>query len=340
MEKNTLRTEYLLRRKIEKKINRDEEIELALLLKENSEEENERALEQVWNAFNPTASISPEKAGLILNKILQRKTYTPGRRMFVLRRLKYISIAASLLLIIGATLFLSTRKRLAPETFTAKTYVKPTKATKVKYIRYITLADGSKVVLNAGSTIHILSDFNRRTREIRLLGEAYFDIVHDKNRPFIIHTGTVKTTVLGTAFNIKAWPNEHNIVVSVTRGKVKVEDKNQVLAVLTSNKQISYNEVISRKSEKKVDAGKLVTDWTKEDMTFDGATLQTIVQSLSRRYGIPVRVPDQQLANKQIVLSFKGTEPLDSILDIICTINENTKHITKDGSIEIISTDK
>jgi ferric-dicitrate binding protein FerR (iron transport regulator) len=88
----------------------------------------------------------------------------------------------------------------------------------------ITLLDGSVVTLKDGSRLNLKNNFSGNTREITLEGEAFFEIAHNPKKPFIIHTGSVKTTVLGTSFSIKAIPGETSITVAVTEGKVKVED--------------------------------------------------------------------------------------------------------------------
>src|SRR5690606_2859673 len=89
--------------------------------------------------------------------------------------------------------------------------------------RLLHLPDGSTVIVGVGSKLNYPSSFDSlRTREVYLEGQAYFDIRHNPQKPFIIHTGKVATTVLGTSFNIKAWPEDQDITVTVTRGKVRV----------------------------------------------------------------------------------------------------------------------
>ncbi|WP_321480846.1 FecR domain-containing protein [uncultured Bacteroides sp.] len=199
------------------------------------------------------------------------------------------------------------------------------------------MPDGSTIVLHAGSTIDYPTEFTGKTREISLVGEAYFDIKHDPHKPFIIHTGKVKTTVLGTAFNIKAWPNRKNIIVSVTRGKVRVENEKKVLAVLTINQEIKYNLQSATIKQHEVNAEKIVNDWTKQDLNFDACTLESIAQMLSKRFGKDIIITSPNLAKTQIVSSFSGTESLHNILDILCTINANTEFIEKDNKVIISS---
>src|SRR5690606_4549797 len=76
--------------------------------------------------------------------------------------------------------------------------------------QFIKLPDGSTVLLNTGSTLDFPEAFDAQTREVRLSGEAFFNIREDQARPFVVHTGALKTTVLGTSFNVKAYEGEDN----------------------------------------------------------------------------------------------------------------------------------
>ncbi len=86
----------------------------------------------------------------------------------------------------------------------------------------IILPDSSVVFLNAASKLHYLKAFNEDTREVLLDGEAFFEVVHDASRPFIVRSGVVSTTVLGTSFNVKAFRGDGRIAVTVQSGKVGV----------------------------------------------------------------------------------------------------------------------
>lgn len=198
----------------------------------------------------------------------------------------------------------------------------------VAYIQQRRLPDGSTVILHANSHLEYPSNFSDSAREVTLTGEAYFDIVHETARPFIIHTGGVKTTVLGTAFNIKAYPGAMKVVVSVTQGKVKVENGARLLAVLTPDQQVIYTIPADKVEEQKVDAESVVTDWTHEDMIFEGSSFEAVADVLSRRYGVSVNFKNPKLRKCMIKAYFKGTEPLSKVLEVLCTIS-NT-HYTRD----------
>jgi len=202
--------------------------------------------------------------------------------------------------------------------------------------RYVMLSDGSTVVLHAGSSISYKENFNKTTREIILDGEAYFDVKHDSTKPFIIYTRKVRTTVLGTAFNIKAYRDTKEIVVSVTRGKVRVEDDKKVLAVLTPNHQIVYDLGSSNSVQKSIDAMAVVTDWTKKDMDFNSISFQSIAEELERRYDVTIQFKNDALKKCPIRAFFNGTESLSEVLDVLCAVRNatyvnNEKVITIDG---------
>lgn len=199
------------------------------------------------------------------------------------------------------------------------------------YTRHLTLPDGSTVILRANSKLDFSGSFSGNAREVILVGEAYFDIKHDEKRPFIIHTGDIKTTVLGTAFNINAYPDAKKITVSVTRGKVKVEKNEKVLAILMPDQQVTYN--TSKETEpaqQEVNATAIVTDWTKQDMAFEDVSFEKIVLLLNRRYNVNINFKNPALQNCTIKAFFTGTESLEKVLDVLCIIS-NASYTTNDN---------
>ncbi len=207
------------------------------------------------------------------------------------------------------------------------------------YTRYLTLPDGSVVVLRANSHLRYPQQFTGRTREVTLEGEAYFDITHNAAKPFIIHTGNVKTTVLGTAFNISAYPGTKKIIVSVTRGKVKVEHKQQLISVLTKDEQVSYSAETTEAAKAVVNATTLVTDWTKQDMIFEETPFDQTLQLLSRRYGVDIKFKKDKLKNCRIKAFFNGTEPLEKVLEVLCIISNTRYTLLPDAKTVLLDGD-
>lgn len=204
------------------------------------------------------------------------------------------------------------------------------------YTRHMVLPDGSTVILNANSKLDLSGNFSGNTREVILVGEAYFDIAHDEKKPFIIHTGQIKTTVLGTAFNINAYPDAKKITISVTRGKVKVENNKKVLGVLMPDQQITCNVMAAEAEQHPVNAATIVTDWTKQDMVFEDVSFEKIVQSLNRRYGVDISFKNPALRNCTIKAFFNGTESLEKVLDVLCIISNASYMMAGDNKTIVL----
>lgn len=270
-----------------------------------------------------------------LQFILEEETpKIPVHRVHFLNLKRKLAIAAAVIAVATTGLFvwMAPRKSspVIAEAQPAEKIISPVVGA-FDHIRNITLPDGSSVVLHAGSKLDYVKSFDGPTREVRLEGEAYFDIAHNPDKPFIIHTGKVKTTVLGTSFNIKA--DAKHVVVSVTRGRVKVEDESKLLAVLTPDQQVQYSLPDAKTAQQTVNANTLVTDWTKEDMVFNGVSFEEIAAMLSKRYGVPVKFKNQALKNCKIRASFSGTEKIEQVASVLSGIRNGSYQELTDGTI-------
>jgi ferric-dicitrate binding protein FerR (iron transport regulator) len=198
----------------------------------------------------------------------------------------------------------------------------------------VVLADGSKVWVNSKSTLRYPKVFDGKTREVYLSGEAYFDIEHDAAKPFVIHTGKIVTTVLGTAFNIKVDNLQHTVVVTVTRGKVSVASGSHLLGVITPNQQISVNTVSQQKLQRDVDAGQAIA-WHQNAISFNDITFADAATQLQQRFKVKISFANDKVKNCRFTGSALKEEKLDQILKVICTFNNATYQTKADGSIVI-----
>src|SRR5687768_11794332 len=155
-------------------------------------------MDELWRD-NHGKSLSPDQSQSIIAGILGRG----GQVVRLEKHPAYFSIAklaacvAFIIIFSGAALFYFNNEISSASTHSAA-------ALDMRQPGFIKLPDGSTVVLNGGSKLEFPESFAPDVREVTLKGEAYFDITHDPKRPFVVHTGKVRTTVLGTAFNIKA----------------------------------------------------------------------------------------------------------------------------------------
>lgn len=199
--------------------------------------------------------------------------------------------------------------------------------------RYVLLPDSSTVLLHPGAKINY--HFDGKTRQLTLTGEAYFDIKHKADQPFIIHTGQLITTVLGTAFNIKAYPGQ-KVIVAVTRGKVSVIDETKkMLAILTPNQSVEYSGETKTASQHTIKSEEVIT-WVKADVQFDDVPFKELAEKLEHRYDVSIRFKNPDLEKQLITGHFDGTEPLDRVLKIISETTATA--YTIDGNVVTVDT--
>lgn len=199
---------------------------------------------------------------------------------------------------------------------------------------FVTFSDGSKVVLNEGSTLHYSkASYGRDFREITLEGEAYFDIQHDPSAPFLVHAGNVTTTVLGTAFNVNAFPNNKNIVVTVTRGKVEVSDDHDTFDQITPDQCITVNALTGEFVKTDVDA-RMALAWMNKYLILDRVTVEEAARLIEAKYHVKVTVTNDVLKKCTISAKFLKSEQLKQVLDVV-SLPLGASYSIKDGNVSI-----
>jgi hypothetical protein len=197
------------------------------------------------------------------------------------------------------------------------------------------LPDGSTVLLNDNSSLkYDQNSFNKQTREVTLFGEAFFDIKHNKEKPFIVHTGKVQTKVLGTAFNINAQNSSDNIEVTVARGKVQVGDTERIYGVIIPNQQIKVNKTTLDYKQNSVSAA-VVTEWKSNYLILDDINMAEAVSLISQKYKVQILISNEKIKNCRITASFLNEEDLDHVLKVISSVLETEYRYNKSGSIVI-----
>lgn len=187
--------------------------------------------------------------------------------------------------------------------------------------KFLLLEDSTQVWLNAASSLEFPDHFDPKKRVVYLMGEAYFDVKHAEKIPFIIHTGAVSTTVLGTAFNIKAYPGEENITVSVSRGKVKVTRKDGWEATLETGQELKLRELENQAREKHIPAAE-VAAWQQGSLIYDDVTFKDIIADLQRVYNVSIRIADPSVQEQRISTSFKKEIGVEQALQVLCHLTE------------------
>lgn len=226
---------------------------------------------------------------------------------------RWLAAAAVVAIITGAALILYVEKPVTPPAVATVVTAGQTYTGK----QFIHLPDGSTVILNAGSELRYDSTFGRSSRDVVLSGEAFFEIQHDSNRPFRVWSGNVYTYVLGTAFNVKAYPDQDEIVVTVTRGKVKVCEDRRSLGVVMPHRQLTINRATLH-AEQQADAAAALT-WKDDFLILDNVTMAAAAEAIGRRFGVSVTV-DEDVRDCHINAAFLNNESLAHILTVVSKV--------------------
>ncbi|HKG07395.1 MAG TPA: FecR domain-containing protein [Pedobacter sp.] len=181
----------------------------------------------------------------------------------------------------------------------------------------IVLPDSSVVYLSGGSRIKYAKNFMASNRSVYLNGEAFFDVVHQAKRPFIVISGEISTVVLGTSFNVKAFDLESKVVVTVKTGKVgvmsAVKGLQQLVRYLTPDEQIEIDTQSGLYTFNAADAD-AVTGWINNDFIFYDTPIREIAASLEHRYGVKIEFTDQELGKTRLTAKFKNV-PINQVME-------------------------
>lgn len=177
------------------------------------------------------------------------------------------------------------------------------------------LPDSSRGWLNSGSTLKYPSIFEEQ-RAVELTGEAWFDVTHLEASEFVVNVADMEIKVLGTQFNVSAYPEDFFTDVTLERGKVEVNGKSAIFQhTLTPNEKIIFNHVAKTVTLNEVDASRF-SAWKEGYLIIDNEPLGHVVNRLERWYNVEIDIQDEILKNYRFKATFKD-EPLEEVLKLI-----------------------
>lgn len=276
-----------------------------------------RELSTLWNHLDTGAGETEFDVEAALVNVMEKITAKPlsvthkkERKLLPFTRWSYYVAGAAAVLMIGLMIF------------NTVTYEKPLKtlASGTTSMAPLNLSDGSSLFLNSRSSIKFPEKFGSTGREVYFWGEAFFEIAPDAARPFIIDMGEARVKVLGTSFNVKAYPAENEVEVTVNSGKVlfyRVDESGQILNHVTLLK--SEKGVFDKKTGniwKKTNDDLNYLSWKTGILTFNEANLDKVLSDVSRKYGVNFKYEGSDIASLKLTATFDN-ETLDSVLEII-----------------------
>jgi transmembrane sensor len=222
----------------------------------------------------------------------------------------------------AAALLIAVALRMTPEDTVSGTAVALASAdmrTGVGEQRTIDLVDGSQVVLGAASSLRLAPGFGATSREVFLEGQAFLRVRHDSARPFVVNAGGTRAIDLGTAFEVRAYPNE-DVRVAVTEGVVEVRrDSGNLDSTVLEPGDIAEVPPTGATVVKRQQNVERLLGWTRGELVFDVAPLSNVARELERWFDVQVRIDDPALAALRWSGAPRIGESLETILELIET---------------------
>ena len=180
-------------------------------------------------------------------------------------------------------------------------------------VQKVTLPDGTVINLNTCSRLTYPESFSGKSREVFLDGEAYFDVAHDKRRPFIVRAGELKIRVLGTKFNVNASTLVPQITATLIEGSIEAATgKKNIL--MKPNQQLKYDTSSGRVSLTELTNASREIRWTQNIWVLSDTPLLDICQRLEQQFNIKIIIMNDELIGKSFTGEFYTNESLESIL--------------------------
>ena len=306
-------------------------------------------IDKLWNQVDQETINSKLDKSQLLEKIKEKVQIHENNIQYQIKPAHSIKpnvglifkVAASIILVLSISWLLVyfSNSSLSPkENLQVKEVNMLQKATAKGQKFTIFLADGTKVKLNAESQLEYPQSFSDTNRVVYLTGEAFFDIKKDTKRPFTVISHDLSTTALGTSFNINAYPENDNIIVSLATGSVKVShdmgnniDKSNIF--LEPGNQAIYSS--SRNSIKKQFFDENIDlAWKEGVLYFEDASWDQIVNKLERWYGVDISVINLKNRSNKLYTGFFKDESLDNVLESL-SFSKNFKYKIKSQKVYV-----
>ncbi|MDR3008101.1 MAG: FecR domain-containing protein [Sphingobacterium sp.] len=178
----------------------------------------------------------------------------------------------------------------------------------------LVLEDGSKITLNAASTLQFQIPFGLQERDVSLTGEGYFEVAHDVQRPFIVHSGVARVEVLGTVFNVRNYANDGHVITSLLSGRIALSKAGSTERIVLHPGETAVTDHKGIHLENL--APKQVSAWTIGYFEYRDQPISTILSDLSRWYAVDVDTSTLP-ADQAIFMKVRKNIPLQEMLDLL-----------------------
>jgi len=348
------RTWLLIGRKMADEASPQELKELEEILKHNPELHfSLQALTELWQHSPSASNIETEEAyqkhlermqaeladhpGNTEDFVENSTLFIPEERSFFRRNALALSSITTIILLVAGAIFYSMPSgnsiaAVKPEAASSEISTRNGSRTD------IVLPDGTKVWLNAGSKLTYDKTFGETLRNVNLTGEAYFDVVHNAEKPFVIHTKAMDIKVLGTEFNVKSYPDESTTEASLIRGSIEVtlkdkraekivmkpneklvvsnEANNDVKTLVPAKRSVKHSEPIINLGHLNyfsLDSTVLETSWVNNRLIFEDESFEQVATRMARWYGVSFEFGNADIQKLRFTGNFKNESVEDAL---------------------------
>lgn len=276
-------------------------------------------VQQAWEKFRDKNKIQIPAEGKSIGYKSRNVSRTP---LYVLRAAAVILVAFLTGLFVQNHLY--TMEQVASEQASTFNVLKELETERGEKAR-ITFSDGTSVTLNSASSVRFPEKFQGLTREVFLEGEAYFEVAHDPEQPFIVHSQDARIKVLGTEFNVRGWSEDSGVEIVVRGGKVSVQSsevapEEQSEVILTEGLKTLVERGQNPTASQQVDVNRHLL-WTSGGMHFENEPFSQVIKHLERRFNIQISVDDISLMDVPYTGTFIYAE-LNEVLSVIAASME------------------
>lgn len=304
---------HLLSLYIKGTISEEEKARLKLLVDIADEKELSLYLYRLWDEYEIQKQADPYQLDTIFRQV-RKQTSGQTVRMITQRVMRIAGIVL-IPLLCALSVYLYTTRTPDSSFNDREMIVQAKKGQQAE----ILLPDGTKIQLNAESSLAYKQNYGLTERTINFRGEGYFEVAKDRAIPFVVHTKDLDIEVLGTVFNIYSYEEEDIVELALLTGKVKVSTIiSPVQTVfLKPNEKVVFNKSAGSLEVKGTD-NRFETAWLKGNLVFRSTPMREVIKKIERKYGIPIHLNDPAIEKDLFTGSLNG-EQISDVMKLLQT---------------------
>lgn len=311
-----------------------EEFQKWIISDEEAKEKNE-ALFKYWKLLSnkPDASVY-RSLSIVKSKLNMQQQSVVTKKGIPLRTILLRAAVIVLpLLVVGAYYYYDSGKEVNPNSIPVEISV-----SRASERKQTVLSDGTDLWVNAGSKVVFQERSEKGERIAKLSGEAYFDVEKQEDAPFVVETKYLSVRVLGTRFNVEAYGEDENTIVTLEYGIIEVKTKAGMEYILEPGQQLIYHNQTKEVAIKQIEieATDHVSAWKENNLSMKSKTLNEILQTLSQAYNVRFIVDDKLLESDEIFfVNFTRDESLELVMEVLSSMVGGFNYAINENEISI-----